>query len=63
MPQDKIIKCIDCAQEFAWTVGEQEFYQQRKLRLPQRCPMCQAAFKAASQDQFRGKLSTDELKP
>jgi DNA-directed RNA polymerase subunit RPC12/RpoP len=56
--KDKIIKCVDCAQEFAWTVGEQEFYKEKGLREPVRCPMCRAAFKAAQKDQFRGKIKT-----
>lgn len=56
MLQDKIIKCIDCQQEFAWTVDEQEFYEQKKMQAPQRCPMCRAAFKAAQKDKFRGKI-------
>lgn len=55
--KDQVIKCIDCQQEFAWTVGEQEFYEAHGLNSPQRCPMCRAAFKAAQKDKFRGKIS------
>ena len=53
--KDKVIKCQDCGQEFAWTTGEQEFYGQKGLQEPVRCPMCRAMHKAASQDKFRGK--------
>lgn len=56
MPQDSIIKCIDCGQDFVWTLGEQEFYQSKGLQAPTRCPICRAIFKAAQQDQFRGKV-------
>ncbi|MBU0619116.1 zinc-ribbon domain-containing protein [Patescibacteria group bacterium] len=54
--KDKIIKCQDCAQEFAWTIGEQEFYQQKDLKPPVRCPICRATHKAAADDNFRGKV-------
>jgi endogenous inhibitor of DNA gyrase (YacG/DUF329 family) len=54
--KDKIIKCIECAQDFAWTVGEQEFYQQKGLKPPVRCPICRAAFKEAKKDKFRGRI-------
>ena len=53
---DKVIKCIDCAQDFPWTIGEQEFYAQKGLRSPIRCPMCRSAFKAAKEDRFRGRI-------
>lgn len=54
---DKVIKCRDCGQDFAWTIDEQIFYQQKGLQPPIRCPMCRAAYKAAKEDKFRGKLS------
>lgn len=54
--KDIIIKCIDCHQDFPWTTGEQEFYRQKRLKPPVRCPMCRAAFKAAQRDKFRGKI-------
>jgi DNA-directed RNA polymerase subunit RPC12/RpoP len=57
--ENKIIKCIDCGQEFVWTVGEQEFYQSKALQAPTRCPVCRAIFKAAREDQFRGKVKNE----
>ena len=39
MFQDKTLTCRDCGNEFVWTAGEQEFYQQKGLmHAPQRCP-------------------------
>jgi len=53
---DQIIKCVDCSQDFVWTKGEQEFYQEKGLKDPTRCPVCRSVFKAAQKDQFRGKV-------
>ncbi len=39
--QDKSLQCADCAQEFTFTAGEQEFYASRGLQNePRRCPEC-----------------------
>ena len=57
MKKDKIIKCQDCQQDIPWTAGEQEFYKEKGLKPPLRCPMCRATFKAAQKDKFRGKIN------
>ena len=45
--QDKTLVCRDCGQDFVFTAGEQEFYQQRGLtNEPGRCPSCRQARKA-----------------
>ena len=54
--KDKIIICIDCSQEFAWTVDEQEYFKSKGLLAPKRCMICRAAFKSAKDDKFRGKI-------
>ena len=47
MLQDRILTCRDCGQQFAFTAGEQEFYQSRGLMNdPGRCPACRRARKA-----------------
>lgn len=39
--QDRVIKCVDCGEEFTFTVGEQEFYRDRGLtNAPTRCKAC-----------------------
>ncbi|MBU1499699.1 zinc-ribbon domain-containing protein [Patescibacteria group bacterium] len=53
---DKIIKCRDCDQEFAFTAGEQEFFAAKKLNQPSRCLICRAIFRAAKDDRFRGSV-------
>ena len=45
---DRSLVCRECGQEFTFTAGEQEFYQQRGLmNQPGRCTDCRAARKAS----------------
>jgi CxxC-x17-CxxC domain-containing protein len=38
---DRTLRCRDCSKEFAFTVGEQEFYSIHGLQNdPSRCPEC-----------------------
>ena len=44
--QDKKIICKDCGKEFIFTVGEQEFYQEKGFtNEPVRCKECREAKK------------------
>lgn len=39
--KDKTIKCIDCGEEFTFTAGEQQFYQEKGFtNEPKRCKAC-----------------------
>ena len=41
MYEDKTLQCRECNQEFIFSAGEQEFYQQKGLlNEPGRCPTC-----------------------
>ena len=41
MYQDEKLVCEDCGAEFVFTVGEQEFYEEKGLvNKPKRCPEC-----------------------
>ena len=41
---DKDILCIDCGQDFIWTVGEQAFFRDKGLtNPPKRCKVCKQA--------------------
>jgi len=45
--EDKTIKCVDCGQDFLFTVGEQEFYREHGLtHAPTRCRNCRENRKA-----------------
>ncbi len=48
---DKTINCQDCGQEFVWTQGEQDFYEQKGLKSPKLCPICRGK-QQAKQAQF-----------
>jgi CxxC-x17-CxxC domain-containing protein len=54
---DRILSCVDCSQEFAFTSSEQEFYAQRQFSEPRRCPSCRASRKAARGDSGGGYSS------
>jgi len=43
---DKQIECIDCGQEFTFTEGEQDFYQEKGLYPPKRCKKCRSKKRA-----------------
>jgi hypothetical protein len=43
---DKEIKCKDCGQNFVFTAGEQEFFQQKGFSEPIRCKSCREIRKA-----------------
>jgi CxxC-x17-CxxC domain-containing protein len=48
--QDRTLECRDCANDFIWTAGEQEFYASKNLlNVPGRCPSCRSAARAARQ--------------
>ena len=52
---DQILYCRDCNREFAFTVGEQEFYTRHGLiNPPSRCPDCRASRKQSGGPQNSG---------
>ena len=38
--EDILIKCVECKEEFNFSVGEQEFYKERDYSNPKRCKSC-----------------------
>lgn len=41
---DKSISCIDCGEDFTWTIGEQAFFRDKGLQNPpKRCKGCKQA--------------------
>jgi len=39
--QDRILRCVDCATEFVWTAGEQQFFADKNFKNePKRCKSC-----------------------
>lgn len=42
--EDKTILCIDCSNDFTWSVGEQVFFRDKQLQNPpKRCKECKQA--------------------
>lgn len=45
--KDKIITCIDCGEEFVFTVNDQQFYKEQGFKNePKRCKSCRDKKKA-----------------
>jgi DNA-directed RNA polymerase subunit RPC12/RpoP len=38
--EDRILVCADCGDDFVFTVGEQEFFEERGFSEPRRCKDC-----------------------
>ncbi len=42
--QDRTISCVDCGEQFIWTIGEQVFFNDKGLKNePKRCKPCKHA--------------------
>jgi CxxC-x17-CxxC domain-containing protein len=46
---DLLLTCSDCGQEFVFTAGEQQFFQERGYSSPRRCKPCRQAKQGAGQ--------------
>lgn len=54
MLEDKTLTCMDCGQEFVFTAGEQEFYEEKGFtNEPKRCKKCR--------DDRKGTKSSREM--
>lgn len=40
---DQQLTCTTCGRRFTWSTGEQQFYRERGLQAPRRCPDCRGA--------------------
>ncbi len=45
---DLLLTCSDCGQEFTFTAGEQQFFQERGYSSPRRCKPCRQAKQGAA---------------
>ena len=41
--ENKTLLCVECANLFVFTAGEQRFYHSKGLALPKRCAQCRLA--------------------
>ena len=65
--EDTLITCIDCAQSFIWTAGEQAFFRDKQLQNPpKRCKECKKAknrrLEAIELSKITGKRHRIEVK-
>jgi CxxC-x17-CxxC domain-containing protein len=59
---DKTLKCRECENDFVFTVGEQEFYEQKGLlNQPARCPSCRAARRTTGGTGTRSERTPREM--
>lgn len=62
MYEDKTLQCRECGQEFIFSAGEQEFYQQKGLlNEPGRCPDCRARRRAQMAAERSGERGPREM--
>ncbi len=58
--KDKTIVCKDCGKEFVFTVGEQEFYEEKGFtNEPSRCKECRANKKNSNRKPFNKPFSSN----
>lgn len=50
--EPKQLTCIDCGQNFEFTVEEQQFFADKGFGDPKRCPKCRSAKKQARRQNF-----------
>jgi CxxC-x17-CxxC domain-containing protein len=55
---DLLLQCSDCGQEFVFTAGEQQFFQERGYSSPRRCKPCRQAKQSGSSYGQRDSLSS-----
>ncbi len=56
--KDKTIACVDCGNDFIFSVSEQEFYAEKGFENePKRCPECRRAAKASRNSSGRERKS------
>ena len=57
--EEKTIQCSDCGVSFAFTAGEQEFYQTKGFtNEPKRCPTCRRANKTRRAESVGNSYAT-----
>ena len=58
---DKILICIDCHEEFAFTIGAQEYFAERGyVDDPKRCRTCNAEFQVQKKNKKRPRQDDND---
>jgi hypothetical protein len=53
-PNDKMLKCLDCKNEFVFDEGEQKFFETKGFTPPKRCPTCRKKVRGRMRRRGRG---------
>lgn len=57
---DRVLKCVDCGEDFTFTAGEQQFYREKQFtNEPRRCKPCKA--KKTQAGERGGKVETSAV--
>ena len=61
--QDKVLKCVECREDFVFTAGQQVFFREKQFRNePKRCKNCKTKVRRVATDRpdFLGRSSRIE---
>ena len=59
--KDKTLNCSECNKPFAFTAGEQRFYESKEFQPPKRCPACRATRKKKKEEyekKYKGNIQS-----
>ncbi len=59
---DKKISCRNCGKEFTFTVGEQEWFQERNLKEPKNCETCRKELRKQREEQNQSERQENNQK-
>ncbi len=59
--EEKTLECKICGRMFTWSLGEQQFFEDRGLDPPKRCPQCRAKKRRDSNELAELKARIREL--
>lgn len=51
---DQTLLCVDCGNEFTWSISEQQFFKDKGFAVPRRCRYCRKARRASQLQIERG---------
>ena len=57
--RDRVLKCVECGEEFVFSAGEQLFYADKGFRNePKRCKSCKSSGTRPSRDDASARVTT-----
>lgn len=60
--QDRVLKCVECGEEFVFSAGEQLFYSDKGFRNePKRCKSCKSSRSLSSKGESSARVTTSTV--